>query len=107
MRFSDTLKLKLKAIAKSRLTLRCPKHTRYNPAEGRGAIRGRCAGCEDAYEAYEAVIAFHQALARYAVVTEKFEMSKPRSRKSKPVTPDVSDQTQGWINVIKKIGANE
>ena len=84
MRFNDTTQLRLKTVAKSMLVLRCPKHTRYNPAEGRGAIRGCCHGCEDAYEAYEAVIALQTALARYVNVTEKFETARPRQKKVKP-----------------------
>ena len=46
MRFDESMKNQLKTAAKSKLTLRCPKHTRYNPAEGRGKIKGGCAGCE-------------------------------------------------------------
>jgi hypothetical protein len=84
MRFNDATQLRLKTVAKSKLTLRCPKHTRYNPAEGRGAIRGCCAGCEAAFEAYEAVLALTTALARYVAVTEKFETAKPRQKKVKP-----------------------
>lgn len=82
MKFTDATKLRLKTLIKSRLTLRCPHHSRYNPAEGRGAIRGACPGCEEAYKAYEAVVSLHQALANYTSLTEKFEISKPRGRKT-------------------------
>ena len=83
MRFTDATKLRLKTVANSKLMLRCSKHTRYNPAEGRGAIRGCCAGCEGAYEAYEAVVALQTALSRYLTVTEKFETARPRQKKVK------------------------
>ena len=42
--FDTAMKSRLKTIAKSRLVLKCPKHTRYNPAEGRGAIKGILSG---------------------------------------------------------------
>jgi hypothetical protein len=84
--FDDATKLRLKTVAKSKLALRCPKHTRYNPAHGRGAIVGRCQGCEAALEGYEAAMNLRQALARYTAETEKFETSKPRTRKAKVAT---------------------
>jgi hypothetical protein len=79
--FDDATKLRLKTVAKSKLALRCPKHTRYNPAHGRGAIVGRCQGCEAALEGYEAAMNLRQALVRYATGTERFETSKPRTRR--------------------------
>jgi len=85
MTFEDATKSRLKTVAKSRLVLKCPKHTRYNPAHGRGAIIGRCPGCEAALEGYEAALNLRQALARYVVTTEKFEMAKPRQRKQKAI----------------------
>lgn len=108
MRFDDATKARLKSVAKSKLTLRCPKHTRYNPAEGRGAIRGCCAGCEAAFEAYQAAVNLRTALAVYSAKTEKFETAKPRTRKPKATSASagVSEQTQGWINVIKGSGRN-
>ena len=105
MTFDDATKMRLKTVAKSKLVLKCPKHTRYNPAHGRGAIVGRCSGCESALEGYEAAFNLRQALARYVTITETFETAKPRQkRQQKLATPDgtISDQTQGWINVIKK-----
>jgi len=75
--FDDATKLRLKTVSKSKLTLRCPKHPRYNPAHGRGAIIGRCQGCESALEGYEAAMNLRQALVRYAAETERFETSKP------------------------------
>lgn len=82
-RFDETTKSRLKTVAKSKLTLKCVKHTRYNPAHGRGAIVGRCAGCEAALEAYEAAMNVRTALVRYEVATAKFETAKPRTRKPK------------------------
>jgi hypothetical protein len=84
LRFDEATKLRLQIVSKSKLALRCPKHTRYNPAHGRGAIIGRCQGCEAALEGYEAAMNLRQALIRYSVETEKFETSKPRKKKSKP-----------------------
>lgn len=86
MTFDDATKMRLKTVAKSKLVLRCPRHTRYNPAHGRGAIVGRCQGCEAALDAYEAAMSLRQALARYSMQTEKFETSKPRTRKPKIIS---------------------
>jgi hypothetical protein len=83
VRFDDATKTRLKTVAKSKLVLKCPTHARYNPGEGRGAIKGCCPGCEAALEAYEAVCNLRQALARYSVQTERFETAKPRQKKPK------------------------
>lgn len=85
MSFDDATKSRIKTVSRSRLVLKCPKHTRYNPAHGRGAIIGRCPGCEAALEGYEAAMNFRQALARYSVTTEKFETFKPRQKKQKAI----------------------
>jgi hypothetical protein len=85
MVFDDATKNRLKTVAKSKLVLRCPKHTRYNPAHGRGAIVGRCPGCEAALEGYEAAMNLRSALVRYSVETEKFETAKPRQKKQKAI----------------------
>jgi hypothetical protein len=42
LRFSVHIKLKLKG--------KCPKHPRFNPELGRGAIRGGCSECMALYE---------------------------------------------------------
>lgn len=104
--FDDSTKMRMKAIAKSKLVLKCPKHIRYNPAHGRGCIVGRCQGCEAALEGYEAMMNLRAALVNYSMMTEKFETAKPRTRKAKvtSVSVGVSEQTQGWIDVIKNIG---
>lgn len=83
MTFDDATKTRLKTVTRSKLVLKCPKHIRYNPAHGRGAIVGRCPGCEAALEGYEAAMSFRQALARYVVTNEKFETAKPRQKKPK------------------------
>ena len=85
MKFDDATKSRIMTVSRSKLMLRCPKHTRYNPAQGRGAIVGVCPGCIAALDAYEAVCGFRQALARYVCLTEKYETTKPRQKKEKLV----------------------
>ena len=81
MKFDDSTKSRLVAVSRSRLVLKCSKHTRYNPAHGRGAIVGSCHGCEAAYEAYEAACALRQALSKYVTLTQEFETTRPRKKK--------------------------
>ncbi len=35
-----------------RISLACPKHPRYNPASGEGAIRGACQFCRELFLLY-------------------------------------------------------
>jgi hypothetical protein len=79
-RFDETMKGHLKTLSRSKPTLKCSKHTKYNPAHGRGAITGSCKGCEAALEAYEAFIGLRQAVAKYLTLIEPYETAKPRSK---------------------------
>jgi hypothetical protein len=75
MKFDATMKAKIKMVSRSRLNLKCPKHSKFNPAEGAGAIRGACPDCFSALNAYGVACNFRQALAQYIVQTEKYETS--------------------------------
>jgi hypothetical protein len=35
-----------------RVALRCPKHRRFNPAQGRGAVKAGCPACQDLCAVY-------------------------------------------------------
>lgn len=86
MNFDDATKNRLKRIVRSRLVLKCAKHPRFNPAEGVGALKGAgCPDCRATIRAYDAAVAFRQALANYDSITEKYETAKPRQKKAKAV----------------------
>lgn len=36
-----------------RVNLRCPKHRRFNPAQGRGAVKAGCSACQDLCTMYD------------------------------------------------------
>jgi hypothetical protein len=81
-RFDETTKAHLKTISRSKPTLKCAKHTKYNPAHGRGAITpSHCSGCHAALEAYEAFINLRQAVAKYLTLIEPYETAKPRQKR--------------------------
>ena len=82
LRLSETLKNNLKKVLRSKPNLKCPKHVRYNPAQGRGAIVGGCSGCEKAYAAFNAYVAMTEVVAKYiTVAADPFESAKPRAKK--------------------------
>ena len=82
LRLSETLKNNLKKVLRSKPNLKCPKHVRYNPAQGRGAIVGGCSGCERAYAAFNAYVAMTEAVAKYiTVAADPYETAKPREKK--------------------------
>jgi hypothetical protein len=87
LRLSESLKANLKKVLRSKPNLKCPKHVRYNPAQGRGAIVGGCSGCEKAMSAYNAYINMTNAVALYVTMTaDPYESAKPRTKKSAPTT---------------------
>ena len=82
LRLSETLKNNLKKVLRSKPNLKCPKHVRYNPAQGRGAIVGGCSGCERAMTAYNAYLGLTEAVVKYiTVAADPFESAKPRVKK--------------------------
>lgn len=85
-RFDDTMKAHLKTLGRSKPTLKCKKHIKYNPAHGRGAITGSCKGCLAAWEAYEAFINLRQAVAQYLTLIEPYETAKPRQKRVQGTT---------------------
>lgn len=89
-KFSDDIKKKLVKVSRSRLVMKCPKHTRYNPAHGGGAIVGNCNSCRETLDAYNAAVNLQQALAEYLHVTEKFETYKPRTKGKGKAEAEVS-----------------
>ena len=83
LRLSETLKNNLKKVLRSKPNLKCPKHVRYNPVQGRGAIVGGCSGCEKAYTAFNAYVAMTEAVVKYiTVAADPFESAKPRLPKA-------------------------
>jgi hypothetical protein len=70
LRFSVHIKLKLKG--------KCPKHPRFNPELGRGAIRG---GCPECMALYEVVAARDRAAAAFAGVRRALDtvQSSPKA----------------------------
>lgn len=82
LRFDDIQKNNLKRVLKSKPNLKCDKHIRFNPANGRGSIVGACVHCEQSFSAYQAYLNLRQALAVYvAEVILPFETVKPRTKK--------------------------
>lgn len=81
-RFDEVTKAQLKTIAKSKPNFKCSNHTRYNPAQGRGYITGNCKGCMEALDAYEAMCNLRISVANYVTKSEKYETTKPRTKKS-------------------------
>jgi hypothetical protein len=85
LRLSETLKANLKKILRSKPNLKCAKHVRYNPAQGRAAIVGGCSGCERAYAAFNAYITLTEAVVKYiTVAADPYESAKPRTKKVAP-----------------------
>jgi hypothetical protein len=83
LRMDDTTKAAFKKAIQSRPNLKCPKHIRFNPAQGRGAIVGGCSGCEKAMTAYNAYINMTNAVALYVTMTvDPYETAKPRTKKA-------------------------
>jgi hypothetical protein len=73
------LKLKTDLKIKSRLVLRCSKHSRYSPErDGASAIRGGCATCTSILAAYQARERLLRAFKEFEVKTAEFEAVKPK-----------------------------
>jgi hypothetical protein len=100
-RFDETMKGHLKTLSRSKPTLKCPKHTKYNPAHGRGKITpAHCTGCLAALEAYEAFIGLRQAVAKYLTLMEPYETAKPRQKRL-PVTTGSPQLTSALTYLLK------
>lgn len=78
IRLNDSFKTNVKKVLRSKPNLRCPKHVRFNPALGRGAIVGGCSGCEKTIAAYAAYLTMQTTVAEYLKLTESYETAKPR-----------------------------
>ena len=76
LRFSIHIKMKLKG--------KCPKHPRFNPELGRGAIRG---GCRECLALYQVVAARDQVVAALRQLEELAEPYKlfPKQRMAQGV----------------------
>jgi hypothetical protein len=74
LRFSIRIKVKLKG--------KCPKHPRFNPEIGQGAIRGGCRECLALYQVVAARDQAAAALRQFEEVAEPYRVfPKPRNRR--------------------------
>jgi hypothetical protein len=71
LRFSIHIKIKLKG--------KCPKHPRFNPEIGQGAIRGGCRECLALYQVVAGRDQAATALRQFEEIAERYECS-PRPR---------------------------
>jgi hypothetical protein len=82
----DTTKAAFKKAIQSRPNLKCPKHIRFNPAQGRGAIVGSCSGCEHTVTVYTAYWNMRKSVALYNELALQYETAKPRAKKAEQNT---------------------
>jgi hypothetical protein len=68
LRFSIHIKLKLKG--------KCPKHPRFNPELGRGAIRGSCPECMALYQVVAARDRVAAALREFEDLSTPFKVQR-------------------------------
>jgi hypothetical protein len=78
MKFTVALRLRVKVKGK------CPKHPRYNPELGRGAIKGTCRTCLELFELTEARDQLRAAAAKLEELAKPWLVERRSRIKASP-----------------------
>lgn len=76
------LRLKTKINFRSRVAIKCERHTRYNPEkDGKGGIVASCLRCYHLFQIFNTWQILQNSLRDYQQLTASYELVKPRTRK--------------------------
>lgn len=67
------LEVTIRIDIKTKLKFRCSRHPKYNPAHGRGEIKGGCDSCYAALAAYNAMLEAAASIRKLRGLAEKYE----------------------------------
>jgi hypothetical protein len=70
------LKLVTKLVVKSKITLKCDRHPRFNPEEGRGTIKAECPACHSLLVVYNLRRNLLEATKNFEVFSKPYEAVK-------------------------------
>jgi hypothetical protein len=72
------LRLTTKLKIRSKITVKCEKHPRYNPEkDGKGGVRGACSTCLHMYTIFNTHRMMMELVKDFEVISKPYEAKKP------------------------------